>query len=184
LCTTSVPMGGGNVEKKGLRDPPEAGRLRGEETAKMADGGRRPGIGISGPACGSWLAARRSWLAPNQGCHPCEAGHGRPLPPPLGSVRYLRPWKSFFASAAGTIESSHAARARGNRGDRFPFLCFPKPRQGRLRGRSVAPEGAQRQRKGGAAVIVPRARAPWLLSSAPTSGLGRKPFAARKEEAA
>ena len=126
----------------------------------------------------------------NHGCSPSCKGfvgtrptlhRGTALVIPLAR----RPWRATaFAcsrqkvcqSAAGTIESSHAARARGNRGDRSPFLCLPKPRKGRLRGRSIAPEGAQRQRKIGVRVTVPRARAPWLLASAPTSGLEPKPF--------
>jgi len=37
---------------RGTRGPPEAGRPRGDGTAKMADGGRRPGIGNRKPGTG------------------------------------------------------------------------------------------------------------------------------------
>jgi len=49
----------------GTRDPPKAGRPRDKGTAKMADGGQRPGIGIREPASGirgSPLVARGSSL--------------------------------------------------------------------------------------------------------------------------
>jgi len=162
-----VQSDNGNGERPSPRRPRstqrEAGQgTGGEETAKTADDGHRPGIGIrKRPTAGnrdSGTGVRDS--RPVARGSPLATRHGFRAQP-----------QKVYQCAAGTIGSSHAARARGNRGDRFPFLCLSKPRQGRLNRRSIAPEGAQRQRKMGVRVTVPRARAPWLLSSAPTWGL-------------
>jgi len=92
---------------------------RGEGTAKMADGGQRPGTGIrtsSLVARRSWLVARRSWVVA------CASRSWR-------AAAFACSRRKVCQSAAGTIESSHAARARGKRCPHASFFRL-EPRRG------------------------------------------------------
>ena len=89
----------------------------GDRTAKMA--GRRPTAGNRDSETGirtSSLVARRSWVVA------CASRSWR-------AAAFARSRRKVCQSAAGTIESSHAARARGKRCPHASFFRL-EPRRG------------------------------------------------------
>ena len=139
---------------------------RGEETARMADGGQRPGTGIRKPG----FALRRSWLAA-RGSWPAVRG-SLLVPREPGARRLSRAAAGRFARVPQARLKVATRREPVESGVRTHRFSVWSP-AGASERRSVAPAGLQQKRDGARSTSRPRACAPWLLSSAPTSGLGQ-----------
>ena len=102
--------------QRGTENAPEAGRLGGEETAKMADGGRRLGFGIqkSGTGGGNRGGGRKSRAATGMAGQTLAPGTAR-LPRIISSTSWAIS-ADFFAAAC------RAAAISARRLDTMPTI--------------------------------------------------------------
>jgi len=146
-------------------------RIRFSQTPRWGYGKTEAGDGRGRPTTG--LRTVATIKRPCRGC-----GNGQPCRV-VAAATVLRAGSSwgrhpdhpFLESAAGTIDSSHAAQARGWRHGAAPHSSFSEPRTGRLNRRSDAPMGLRKNRGWGWARAAYHGLAHRGYYQAPRSGL-------------